>query len=74
MMNWNGCERKQSGLILRYYPNICLEGLRKTTKVLSQDSQSPGQDFNMGPRKYEAGVLITQSRRSVFINGKVGII
>jgi hypothetical protein len=26
---------------LRYYPSICLEGLRKTTKNLSQDTQSP---------------------------------
>jgi hypothetical protein len=27
------------GLILRYYPSIRLEGLRKDTKFLSQDSR-----------------------------------
>jgi len=32
MMNWKGCERKWSWPNLRYYPGICLEGLRKTTK------------------------------------------
>jgi hypothetical protein len=28
------CEKKQSWPVLRYYPNICLMGLRKTTKDL----------------------------------------
>jgi hypothetical protein len=27
---------------LRYYPRICLEGLRKTTKNLNNDSRHPG--------------------------------
>jgi hypothetical protein len=27
---------------LRYYPGNCLEGLRKTTNDLSQDSRRPG--------------------------------
>jgi hypothetical protein len=31
MMNWKGCGRKRSCSNLRYYPGICLEGLRKTT-------------------------------------------
>jgi hypothetical protein len=30
-------------------PGICLEGLRKTTKKLSQDIRSPGYDLNLGP-------------------------
>jgi hypothetical protein len=55
---------------LRYYPNICLEGLRKTTKSLSQDSRSPGRDLNLGPPKYEAGVLTTQLQCSVENNEK----
>jgi hypothetical protein len=29
-------------LILRHYPGICLEGLRKTTKNFDQDGWSPG--------------------------------
>jgi hypothetical protein len=47
---------------LRYCPIICLEELRKTTRNLSQDSRSLGQDLNLGPSEYEAGVLTTQSQ------------
>jgi hypothetical protein len=32
-MNWKGCGRKEFITILRYYPGIFLEGLRKTTKT-----------------------------------------
>jgi hypothetical protein len=47
------------GLITRYYPGIRLEGLRKTTKDLNRDSQSPGRDVSPGPPEFEAGVLTT---------------
>jgi hypothetical protein len=47
------------GPVLRYYPGICLEGLRKTTKNLSQNNQFPGRDFNPGPPEYEIRVLTT---------------
>jgi hypothetical protein len=53
------------GLILRYYPNIHLEGLRKTTKYLYQGSLSPGQDLNLGPPEYTVGVLTTEPWHSV---------
>jgi hypothetical protein len=46
-------------------PDIRLEGLRKTTKNLSQDNWSPDGDLNPGPPKYDAGVLTTRLRRSV---------
>jgi hypothetical protein len=36
------------GLILRYYPGIRLEGPRKTTKNLNQDSRSSGTRFETG--------------------------
>jgi hypothetical protein len=36
-MNWKGCGRKRSWPNFRYNTNICLEGLKKTTKVLCQD-------------------------------------
>jgi hypothetical protein len=62
-MNWKGCGRKRSWPNLRYYPGICLEGLRKTTKNLSQDSRSPPE--------YEAGELTTQLQRSVLTIYKV---
>jgi hypothetical protein len=38
----NKLEGSGRGQILRYYPSICLEGVNKTMKNLSQDSQSPG--------------------------------
>jgi hypothetical protein len=50
---------------LKHFPVILLEGLRKTTKYLSQDSRSPGRKLNHGPPEYEAGVLTTRPRRSV---------
>jgi hypothetical protein len=64
-MNWKGCGKKRSWPNLRYYPSICLEGLRKTTKNLSQDTRSPVRDLNPGPPEYEEGVLTTQLQRSV---------
>jgi hypothetical protein len=39
------------------YPEICLEGLRKTMKNLSQDSWSQDQDLNLRLPKSEAVVL-----------------
>jgi hypothetical protein len=36
------------GLILRYYPGIRLEGLRKTTRNLNQGSQSTGLRIKLG--------------------------
>jgi hypothetical protein len=39
MMNWKGCGRRQSSWPnLKYYPSICLQGLRKTTKNLSENT------------------------------------
>jgi hypothetical protein len=46
---------------LRYYHGICLEGIGKTTKPLSQD----GQCLNPGPTEYEVGVLTTRLWHSV---------
>jgi hypothetical protein len=56
MMNCEGCGRTQSWPNLSYHPYTCLEGLRKTTKYLSQDSQSLDRDLNPGPPTYEAGL------------------
>jgi hypothetical protein len=56
-MKWKGCGRKRSRSHLRYYPGICLEGLRKITKILSQDSLSKGRDLNSGPPECEVEVL-----------------
>jgi hypothetical protein len=35
-------------------------GTEKTIRNLSQDSRSVGQDLNLGPPKYETGVLTTR--------------
>jgi hypothetical protein len=53
------------GLILRYYPGIRLDGLRKTTTKFNQGSRSPSRKLNLGPPEYEAGVLATRPRRLV---------
>jgi hypothetical protein len=64
-MNCKGCGRKGSCPNLMCYPGICLDRLSKTTKILSQDSRSPGRDFNPGPPEYKVGALTTRSRLSV---------
>jgi hypothetical protein len=58
-------ERSGRGLILMYYPGICLEGLETTTNNSGQPS---GLDFNPGPPEYEAGVLTNRPRCSVPIS------
>jgi hypothetical protein len=45
-------ELEGSNCDLRYYPGICLEGLRKAMENLSQDSQFFRQDSNWVPHKY----------------------
>jgi hypothetical protein len=42
-------EGSSCGLVLRYFPSICLEGLKKTTESLNRASQSPSPDLNPGP-------------------------
>jgi len=52
-------------LIERYYPGIRLEGLRRTTKTLNQDSRCSGLDLNPEPLENESGVLTRIIRRCV---------
>jgi hypothetical protein len=52
MMNWKGGGTKRSWPNLRYYPRFCPQGLRKTTKNLSQDRRPPDRDFNPGILEY----------------------
>jgi hypothetical protein len=71
MREWSiGKDFKGSGrgIILRCFPGIRLDGLRKTTKPLSQDSRSPSRDLNPVHPKYETGILTTRPRSSVTVN------
>jgi hypothetical protein len=63
-MNSEGCRRKLPWLNLRYYNAIFLDGLRKTTKYIEQDSRSLGRDLKQRAPEYETGVLITCPRCS----------
>lgn len=56
---------KKQWPILNYYPKICLEGLQKTTKSLSQYYQPPGRVSNTRSPKYKAEFLTSQRRCSV---------
>jgi hypothetical protein len=49
-------------VLSRYLPG----GLRKTTKNLTQDSRSPGRDLNPRPPEFEARLLTTRPRYSVY--------
>jgi hypothetical protein len=64
-MNWKGFAIKWSWPIFKVLSWHSLEGLRETTKTLSEASWSPGQNLNLGPSKYEAGVLTTQPQHLV---------
>jgi hypothetical protein len=59
-MNSKYLEGSGRVLFLRYYPDICIEGLRKPTKNISQDSRSSGRDLKPGPPENKAGVLTTR--------------
>jgi len=56
-MNWKSLEGCGCGLILRDYSGLHVEGMRKTTKNLSHDSRSLGQDLNSGPPDYMSNYL-----------------
>jgi hypothetical protein len=62
------------GLILRFYPDIRLGRLGKTTKRLSQNCRSLGRDSNSGLPEYEARVSTTRPRRWAWhrVDQKVG--
>jgi hypothetical protein len=57
-------EGSGGGLIWRYYADISLEGVIKTTKHLSPYSQSSGGDLRPAPPEYEAEVLTARPQHS----------
>jgi hypothetical protein len=42
-MNWKGYGKKQPWPNLRYYPSICQEGLRETTKTSVRIADFPAE-------------------------------
>jgi hypothetical protein len=58
----NGVEVSSHGLIESTVP-VYAWGDRAKPQILSQDSRSPGRDFNLGHPGYDAGVLTTKTRR-----------
>jgi hypothetical protein len=44
-------------LNLRFGPRLCLDGLSKTSHILSQYSWSPGRGLNPRPTEYEVGKI-----------------
>jgi hypothetical protein len=68
----NELERTWRAVIcVMYYTSICLNGLKKATKNLSQDSRSPDRDLNPEPVEYkvEVGLLLTRLRGSKILLG-----
>jgi hypothetical protein len=47
-MKYKPCGRKRSWHSLRNYPDIFLEGLKKATETLSEDSKCPGRVSSRG--------------------------
>jgi hypothetical protein len=51
---------KGSGRGLTLYRGIVLEGLRKTTKTVGQDSRCSGQDSNQSPHEHNSEALLLE--------------
>lgn len=60
-----GMKKESTVAFLRQSSSICLEELRKITKTFSPNILSLCHDWNIGPPKYEVGVVTTQLRSSV---------
>jgi hypothetical protein len=65
IITWKICKWKRSWPNLRKYPCICLEGMRKITKNLSQNSQYLGQDSNRMPLEYKLEAPLFDSTFSI---------
>jgi hypothetical protein len=59
MMNWKLCGRKPLWPYLTVLSPQLPGVTEKNHENSSQVSRSPEEDFNPGPREYEAGVLTT---------------
>jgi hypothetical protein len=59
------------GLILRYYPGIRLEGLRKNTKNRNQEGRSPGKRIEPGTSRIRSTSVTSRPQRMVDLKGRV---
>jgi hypothetical protein len=63
-------ETKQSWPDFKYQV-FCMEGLRKTTKKLSQGNQSPDQDWNPRPNRSSSIYYLTMTFGFMYIKYKI---
>lgn len=61
-----GVEGIQSWPKLMYYPDTCLEGLRKITRNLSQYSRSLERDLNRGTPEFKVEMLANRLQRDKY--------
>jgi hypothetical protein len=67
MTHWKGYRRKWSWTNLNVnIPALACKDWEKTTRNLSQVYQYMGQDLNLGPTEYEAGMSTTWSQCTVW--------
>jgi hypothetical protein len=66
-ISWRGCRGTRLCSSIGYSPDIYPDGLKKTTKYLSQDGRSSGKYFNPGPPEYKTALRVqtTQLKLSV---------
>jgi hypothetical protein len=64
-MNGKLCQLKRSYPNLRYYHDICSEGLKKTKKNLNQDSRYRERDSNRAPLQFKSRTLQLKGTFSV---------
>jgi len=60
-MNWKGCRRRWSWPHLRYYPHICMKGLKETTKS-RKDGCCLGWDWTQHLPNTELGATISTTK------------
>jgi hypothetical protein len=51
-----------------YYPDICLEGLRKAVIIFSLDNPYYGRDFNPELPEYKAGAIFDGAAGLLFFH------
>jgi hypothetical protein len=67
MLTWKGFGRKRLWHNFKVLSRPSPGGTQENHEKLSHDSRFLGQDFNLGPSKYEAEVSSSQARHSFML-------